>query len=192
MRKQSLILVWLLTLIPLMSIAQAEEYTFQPPKNGSISASINPLLFGAGGYSVKGFYHFVNRWSLGLTLEGGLTSFELVRDEYFTNNGDIDVDWSTLYNLEVRYRLNKKAIDEGFYLDGTIGINSWNIREMDNNLEENLAHGYLSVGLGYTWYPFKKKRLNITALYSLYTPLSNYKLFCDEIARREDLQGGWL
>ncbi len=145
---------------------------FSGENSGSFSITANPIFFGLGGYSIKGFYHLPKRWSFGLAAEANFELPELARDQFFENDGDIIVDWDYLVGIEARYRFTDSAIDKGFYAFGTLGYEGWTISD-GAAASDGFENWYASLGIGFNWYPFKKPNFHIGASYGVVFILNN-------------------
>ena len=148
--------------------AQEEEI-----EKGSFSATVNPSFYFLGGYSVKGLYHLQKRWSFGIASEGAFELPGFARDQFFSNDEDIDVNWDYLVGVEVRYRLNKSSFDKGFYVLGTLGYEEWTVEDDEETGEDSFGNAYASIGVGYNWYPFKKPKLHFGGSYNIIFILNN-------------------
>lgn len=157
-----------LYLLIMPGYAQESDLT----KKGSFSVTANPSFYILGGYSVKGFYHLPQKWSVGLAVEANFELPDFARDQFFQNNGDITVNWDYLFGLEGRYRFTDSHIDKGFYVLGTWGYEGWTIRDNDGN-EDEFENWYGSIGLGYNWYFLKKPHFHVGASYNVVFILSN-------------------
>lgn len=151
-----------------LSYAQEAERT----DKSHYSVTINPAFYALGGYSVKAYLHQPKRWSFGIAAEAGFELPEFARDQFFENNDDINVDWDFLWGLEARYRLNDKAYDEGLYLLGSFGFEGWTVNN-EAGTEDEFDNWYASLGIGYLWYPFKKKNFHLGASYNVVFILNN-------------------
>ena len=147
----------------------------EPPSDtekGSFSVTVNPAFYILGGYSAKGFYHLPKKWSLGVAAEASFELPDFSRDQFFDNNGNVDVHWDYLVGIEARYRFNDSNIDQGFYLAGTLGYEGWTITS-DTGAEDSFDNWYSSLGVGYNWYPFRQPHFHVGAAYSIIFILNN-------------------
>ena len=72
--------------ILVLSLFGPQELAAQDNKTatGSFSLTTNPVYFGLGGYHIKPAFHFPQRWSVALTLQGGFELPEIARDSIFS------------------------------------------------------------------------------------------------------------
>lgn len=146
--------------------------TSEKLQSGSFSVTVNPSFFILGGYSVKAFYHLPKKWSFGLSAEAGFDLPNFARDQFFMNNGNIDVHWDFLVGVEARYRFNNSDVDKGFYALATLGFEGWSIEDQNGNMDE-FDNWYSSLGLGYNWYPFKRPNFHLGVSYNVVFILNN-------------------
>lgn len=139
----------------------------------SFGVNVNPAYFALGGYSVRGIYHLPKKWSFGLNIEGGFELPDDFRDSFFNDNSAIDVDWDYAIGLEARYRFSDAAYDKGFYAFGTLGYEGWTVNEIGTSVDESFDNWFSSVGVGFNWYPFKKKNFNVGLSYNVIFILNN-------------------
>ncbi len=140
---------------------------------GSFGLTINPTYYVLGGYSIRGMYHLPKKWSFGLNVEGGFELPDDFRDAFFEDNAAVDVNWDYAVAVETRYRFNKEPFDNGFYAFGTLGFEGWTVIEIDSGEEETFDNWFTSIGVGYNWYPFPKRKLNIGLSYNVIFILNN-------------------
>ncbi|PRX54905.1 outer membrane beta-barrel protein [Flagellimonas meridianipacifica] len=140
---------------------------------GSFGISTNPAYFALGGYSVRGIYHLPKRWSFGLNIEAGFELPDDFRDLFFNDNQAINVDWDYLVAAEARYRFSKESYDAGFYVNGSVGFEGWTVNEIASDADTSFDNWFSSFGVGYTWYPFKKKNFNVGLNYNIIFILNN-------------------
>ncbi len=144
-----------------------------PLDKGSFGVSTNPTYFALGGYSIRGIYHLPKRWSFGLNAEAGFELPDDFRDLFFNDNQAIEVDWDYLVAAEARYRFSKESYDAGFYVNGSVGFEGWTVNEISSDADTSFDNWFSSFGVGYTWYPFKKKNFNIGVNYNIIFILNN-------------------
>ncbi|MEM7487209.1 MAG: hypothetical protein AAF348_18530 [Bacteroidota bacterium] len=144
-----------------------------PVDKGSFGVSTNPAYFALGGYSVRGIYHLPKRWSFGINVEAGFELPDDFRDLFFNDNQAIDVDWDYLVAAEARYRFSKESYDAGFYVNGSVGFEGWTVNEIASDVDTSFDNWFSSFGVGYTWYPFKKKNFNVGVNYNIIFILNN-------------------
>jgi len=140
---------------------------------GSFGISSNAAYFFLGGYSVRGIYHLPKKWSFGLSFEAGFELPDNFRDIFFEDNQAIDVHWDYLIGTEFRYRFNDNPFDEEFYAFGTLGFEGWTVTEISTGRERSFDNWYGGIGVGYNWYPFKKKNFNVGVNYNVIFILNN-------------------
>ena len=153
--------------------AFAKENNNTNTDKGSFGISVNPAFYALGGYSVKGLYHLPKRWSFALAVEAGFELPDDFRDAFFKDNESIDVNWDYLVGVEARYRFNDASYDKGFFAYATLGMEGWTVDEIDTSNEDSFDNWYSSIGIGYNWYPFKKKNFNIGLAYNVIFILNN-------------------
>ncbi|MEO1049268.1 MAG: hypothetical protein AAFX87_01490 [Bacteroidota bacterium] len=134
---------------------------------------LNPAYYALGGYSIRGFYVAPKQWSYSLQFEAGFDIPDFARDAFFDDNEAIDVRWDFLVAFETRYRFNKENYDKGFYAQASIGYEGWTVEPVNGTGEDEFTNWFSSVGIGYTWYPFKKKRFHLGGTYNVIFILNN-------------------
>nr|WP_298999310.1 outer membrane beta-barrel protein [uncultured Allomuricauda sp.] len=171
-RKQSMIVSFVVFVgIGLLGLhAQGQDPS---PEKGSFGVSTNPAYFALGGYSVRGIYHLPKRWSFGLNVEAGFELPDDFRDLFFNDNQAINVDWDYLVAAEARYRFSIESYDAGFYVNGSLGYEGWTVNETISDADTSFDNWFSSLGVGYTWYPFKKKNFNVGINYNIIFILNN-------------------
>jgi len=145
----------------------------QTKQKSSFGVSINPAFYALGGYSFRGIYHRPKKWSFGINVEGGFELPDNFRDAFFNDNEGINVDWDFIAALETRYRFNNSNYDKGFYATGIVGFEGWTVNEIGSDEETSFDNWFTSIGIGYTWYPFKKKNFNLGFNYNIIFILNN-------------------
>ncbi|MEM7658508.1 MAG: hypothetical protein AAF399_20450 [Bacteroidota bacterium] len=150
--------------------AQAQEAGL--PLQGRVSILANPSYFVLGGYHISPMYHFPQRWSVGLTAQGGFQLPEFVRDDFFQHQiEDLAIDWAYAIGVEVNYRFSRASFDKGFYVNGSVGYEGWRATEAANS--DEFRNWFTSISLGYNWFPFRRDRLHLGLRYSLIFLLNN-------------------
>jgi len=161
-----------LSIIFLTSSFAATTQTSTDENISPFSATINPSFYILGGYSIKGFYHLLKRWSFGMAAEASFELPDFARDQFFDNAEDLIIDWDYLLGLEARYRFQDGYLDRGFYILGTIGIEGWTVMDVDG-AEDQFDNWYSSLGVGYNWYPLKKPNFHLGVSYNIVFILNN-------------------
>lgn len=151
----------------------AQTTTDTTNEKGSFGININPAYYALGGYSVRGIYHLPERWSFGLNVEAGFELPDDFRDTFFNDNQNINVNWDYLVALETRYRFNTETYDKGFYASASLGFEGWTVKEIGTDSEQGFDNWFSSFGVGYNWYPFKKKNFNVGLNYGIIFILNN-------------------
>ncbi|MEO0471227.1 MAG: hypothetical protein AAF206_16480 [Bacteroidota bacterium] len=141
------------------------------PLGGRVTLGSNPVYWVLGGYHIKPSYHFPQKWSVGLTLQGGFILPDFARDQFFSHKNDsITVDWRYAIGIELKYRFTKASFDKGLYTAINLGYEGWTVEAEENEAFDNW---FSSLDVGYNWYPFAKKRLHFGAQYTLIVILNN-------------------
>ncbi|MEM6377317.1 MAG: hypothetical protein AAF705_03835 [Bacteroidota bacterium] len=160
--KTKVLLIFLTALMISTLSLQAQNAEEKP----SYSITANPAYYILGGYSVKGYYITPQRWSFGLAAEASFELPDFARDQFFDNNEDITVDWDYLIGAEVRYRFSDSPIDKGLFLQAGFGYEGWTITN-DDGQQEGFDNWYGNIGIGYTWYPFKRENFHLGGNYNI-------------------------
>ncbi|MEM7552435.1 MAG: hypothetical protein AAF363_22320 [Bacteroidota bacterium] len=153
--------------------AQVADSTKRNEK-GSIKVELNPAFYILGGYSVRGYYVLPKKWSVGLQVEAGFELPDDFADAFFDSSAPIDVDWDYAVSIETRYRFTEASYDKGFFALANIGIEGWTVSEdVDTGASDDFDNWFAALGVGYNWYPFKKKNFNVGATYNVIFLLNN-------------------
>ena len=165
--------IFLVVFVLLSSTTIFAQQTSSNDDRPSFGVNVNPAYFVLGGYSVRGIYHLPKKWSFGLNVEGGFELPDDFRDSFFNDNEAVDVDWDYAVGLEARYRFSDASFDKGFYAFGTLGYEGWTVNEISSDAEVSFDNWFSSVGVGFNWYPFKKKNFNLGLSYNVIFILNN-------------------
>lgn len=163
------------TLCILMNSLWAYSQSTEEPSKAYISLASSPAFFFLGGYSAKVFYNLPQHWSFSIQAQGGFELPDFSRDQFFENQGNMDVQWDYVVASEIRYRFKKgNTINQGAFLSGALGYEAWTIENTSqNSLEDSFSNWLISLGIGYNWFPFKKQRFYAGASYNLIFILNN-------------------
>ena len=128
----------------------------------------NLPYFFIGGYHLEGAVHFPGHWSAGATVQGISELPEVGRDQFFEVSDDaIGIEWPYAVGAEVMYRLREGDLDRGFFVAGNLGYEGWRaVRNGGSDAERAFGTGFAALDVGYTWYPFPKRRFLLTAEYT--------------------------